>query len=81
MKKIEDNTHTLDYSTMKPTPKSEGPPIDYSKLTAPKHTEIKKQEQIKQKMIQKHSKAPNTELVQGKNKTVYVVNKPKNILT
>lgn len=67
---------TLDYSNMKPPQKPHSPTQDYSTHVAPKESDIKKQDQIKNKMIARHSKSPDNQLVTGRNKEIYVVQKP-----
>lgn len=69
--------HTLDYSKMRDnTPSKPEPDVgEYWKAPDVKHAEVLKEKQLKDKMIERHSKNPKTQIVAGKNKTLWVKNK------
>jgi hypothetical protein len=77
--KVKKEPPTLDYSKInakQPNPES-ADAGEYWKEPSVKHSDIVKQNQLKNKMLERHSKNPETELVQGKNKTIWVKNKEK----
>ena len=69
---------TLDYSKFnKPAPKPQAPTQDYSTHVHPQPASVENETKVRNNMINKHNANSSTILQRGRNKEIYVTNKPK----